>query len=172
MSDPYVGEIRMFAGNFAPRNYAYCDGQLVQVLQNEALFSLFGTTYGGDGRTTFGLPDLRGRIPVHMGSGPGLSSHPIGQKSGSESVALSASSLPAHNHTLQASGSPATESRPAGNTLAGDTPIDVYQTLGPSDDMSASSTTGAGSGDSHPNVQPFLCIHFIVALFGVFPSRT
>ncbi len=96
MSDPFVGEIRMFAGNFAPRNFAFCDGQLVAISQNNALFSLFGTIYGGDGRTTFGLPDLRGRVPLHMGTGPGLSPRPIGQKGGSETVALSAANLPAH----------------------------------------------------------------------------
>ena len=170
--DPFIGDIRMFAGNFAPRSYAYCDGQLLSIAQNEALFSLFGTIYGGDGRTTFGLPDLRGRIPVHMGTGSGLTSRPIGQEGGTENVALTAAHLPAHGHALQASASPATESRPAGNALAGNTPIDVYSTVPASDAMDASSTTEAGGGDAHPNVQPFLCIRFIVALFGIYPSRT
>jgi microcystin-dependent protein len=172
MSEPFIGEIRMFAGNFAPRSYAFCDGQLLAISQNDALFSLFGTIYGGDGRTTFGLPDLRGRIPIHMGTGPGLSTRPIGQKGGSETAALTAAHLPAHSHALQASASPATESQPVGNTPAGNTPVDVYSTSGATDVMAASSTTQVGGGDAHPNVQPFLCIHYIVALFGVYPSRT
>lgn len=171
MSEPFVGEIRMFAGSFAPRSYALCDGQLLSIAQNSALFSLFGTYYGGDGRTTFGLPDLRGRVPIHMGSGPGLTPRLIGQKAGTENVTLGAANLPAHGHPLQASGTPATESRPAGNVLAADTPVDVYQTTGATAQTSTSSTTSAGAGDAHANLQPFLCIHYIVALFGIFPSR-
>ena len=172
MSDPFVGEIRMFAGNFAPRSYAFCDGQLLAITQNEALFSLFGTTYGGDGRTTFGLPDLRGRIPVHMGSGAGLSSRPIGQKAGAEQVTLSAIHLPAHTHAFQASTDTASESRPAGNTLAGNTAVDAYSSSGATHPLATASTTPAGDGEAHANVQPFLCIHYIVALFGVYPSRS
>jgi microcystin-dependent protein len=173
MSDPFVGEIRMFAGNFAPRNFAFCDGQLVAISQNNALFSLFGTIYGGDGRTTFGLPDLRGRVPLHMGTGPGLSPRPIGQKGGSETVALSAANLPAHGHSLSASTSPATESRPEGNVPAGDTAVDVYQDSAGATHLSSTSATAAttGGGTAHPNVQPFLCISYIVSLFGVYPSR-
>ena len=172
MSDPFIGEIRMFAGTFAPRNYAFCEGQLLAIAQNDALFSLFGTIYGGDGRTTFGLPDLRGRIPIHMGTGPGLSSRVIGQRAGAETTTLNASHLPTHTHTLQASTSPATESRPEGNTVAGDTPVDLYSSGGATHSMAAGSTVPAGDGDAHANVQPFLCIYYIVALFGTYPSRS
>ena len=172
MSDPFVGEIRMFAGNFAPRGFAFCSGQLLAISQNAALFSLFGTIYGGDGESTFALPDLRGRVPVHMGTGAGLSSRPIGQKGGAESVALTAAHLPAHRHTIQASSVAAPESRPGGNVLAADTPVDIYQTSAPTDTTSADATTEAGGGGAHPNVQPFLCINFIVSLVGVYPSRT
>ena len=172
MSDPFIGEIRMFAGNFAPRSYAFCDGQLLAISQNDALFSLFGTIYGGDGRTTFGLPDLRGRVPIHMGTGPGLTPRIIGRETGSEDVTLSANDLPQHGHAFQASTDSASETRPAGNTLAGNTAIDVYSSNGATHAMAATSTTQAGGGQSHPNVQPFLCIHYIVALFGTYPSRT
>ena len=168
MSDPFIGEIRMFAGNFAPRGWAFCDGQLLAVSQNDALFSLFGTIYGGDGRTTFALPDLRGRVPIHQGTGPGLTNRRLGFRAGSENVTLTASQVPSHNHQLRASSRPATRATPAGNVPA-EAELDVY---GSGDSSTSIAGTGSvGGSQQHTNVMPFLCIHFIVALFGVYPSR-
>ncbi len=169
MSEPFVGEIRMFAGNFAPRGWALCDGQLLAVSQNDALFSLFGTIYGGDGRTTFGLPDLRGRIPIHAGQGPGLSTRSLGQKSGAEKVMLNSNQLPAHTHALSGSTDAASATSPSGGVL-GTMSSNTYATSAPSAAMNASAIGSTGGGQSHYNLQPTLCVHFIVALFGVYPS--
>ena len=128
MSDPFIGEIKMFAGNFAPRGWALCDGQLLAVSQNDALFSLFGTIYGGDGRTTFGLPDLRGRIPIHAGSGPGLSPRRLGAKGGAENVTLTTAQLPAHKHDIFASSAGASAGNPLNNVSANTAPTNVYST--------------------------------------------
>lgn len=171
MSEPFVGEIRMFAGNFAPRGWAFCDGQLLAVSQNDALFSLLGTIYGGDGRTTFGLPDMRGRIPIHAGSGPGLSPRRLGAKGGAENVTLTVNQLPSHTHTMSASSATGTDPNPANEVLSestldriyGDGPVDEY--------LTARSVTSVGGSRSHTNLQPFLCINFIIALFGIYPSR-
>lgn len=172
MSEPYVGEIRMFAGNFAPRGWAFCDGQLLAVSQNDALFSLFGTIYGGDGRTTFGLPDLRGRIPIHAGHGPGLSSRRLGSKSGSEKVTLTVNQLPSHSHTFNAVSIPATENSPGENeTLAQSVGYDAYVPNQNPSSMNKGNVTNAGGSRSHENEMPYLCVHFIVALFGIYPSR-
>ena len=171
MSEPFVGEIRMFAGNFAPRGWALCDGQLLAVSSNDALFSLFGTIYGGDGRTTFGLPDLRGRVPVHSGSGPGLSPRSIGQKSGSESVTLTSTQLPTHTHSLQGSTDPATTPDPSGNVFAR-TSGDVYGSDFSASDMNGAAVSNRGGNQSHTNLMPFQVVNFIVALVGVYPSRT
>jgi microcystin-dependent protein len=170
MAEPFVGEIRMFAGNFAPRGWALCDGQLLAIAQNDALFSLFGTVYGGDGRTTFGLPDLRGRVPVHAGTGPGLSDRRLGSKSGSESVAMVSNQLPSHTHPFQGSSDAATTPDPSGNVFARSSG-DAYGS-----DLSASNMNGAavgnsGGGQAHTNLMPSLAVNFIVALFGVYPSR-
>jgi microcystin-dependent protein len=170
--DPFIGEIRMFAGNFAPRGYALCDGQLLAVSQNDALFSLLGTIYGGDGRTTFGLPDLRGRIPIHKGSGPGLTTRPIGQKSGQENVTVHQNQLPAHHHGLQASTGIASSPNPAGNVLGRSNTVSLYQSETPNMPMNADTVTTVGGSQSHANVQPFQCINYIIALVGVYPSRT
>jgi microcystin-dependent protein len=171
MSDPFVGEIRMFAGSFAPRGWALCDGQLLTVSQNDALFSLLGTTYGGDGRTTFGLPDLRGRIPIHQGQGPGLSSRRLGSKSGAERVSVAANEVASHNHPWYASADPAEDTDPAGHTVATATGTDLYGTVGPKTMDPQAITPGTGGGQPHGNLMPFLCIHFIIALFGIYPSR-
>lgn len=168
MSQPFVGEIKMFAGNFAPRSYAFCDGQLLAISQNDALFSLLGTIYGGDGRTTFGLPDLRGRTPIHYGSGPGLTPRQIGNSGGSERVALTTNQLPSHNHggAVGADDS-ANATSPGGNTLANtSTPAYVPGGL-----QAMNPTTANGAGQQHDNMMPFQAIHFIIALFGVYPSR-
>ena len=172
MSSPFVGEIKMFAGNFAPRGFALCDGQLLAVSQNDALFSLLGTIYGGDGRTTFGLPDLRGRVPLHQGTGPGLSERRIGSKSGTERHTLTVNQLPSHNHgPVRANSSLANDLQPAGKLNAEST-ADVYVD-GASDvvSMASQAVSNVGGSQSHNNLQPFQCIHYIIALFGIFPSR-
>ena len=171
MSEPFVGEIRMFAGNFAPRGWAFCDGQLLAVSQNDALFSLLGTIYGGDGRTTFGLPDMRGRIPIHAGSGPGLSPRRLGAKSGEENVTLTVNQLPSHTHPLRAAQAPASDTRPVGNSPAQAVAGDVWSTRSPAVNMASDSISNIGGSRSHTNLMPFLCIHFIIALFGIYPSR-
>ena len=170
MSEPFVGEVRMFGGNFAPRGWAFCDGQLLAVSQNDALFSLLGTIYGGDGRTTFGLPDLRGRVPIHQGQGPGLSERRLGSKSGSENVTVTTNQLPSHSHTLQGSTTLATEEGPGGNVTAQTESTD-YGTETPLSARAANTIGAVGGSQSHTNVMPFLCVNFIIALFGIYPSR-
>lgn len=172
MAEPFVGEIRMFAGNFAPRGWALCDGQLLAVSQNDALFSLFGTIYGGDGRTTFGLPELRGRVPVHAGSGPGLTPRILGSKAGTENESVSIASLTAHTHAYQASTNIADESAPTGNVLAQAPVASTYFPTTPTVALAGTTVSSVGGSQSHPNVMPFLCVNFIVALFGVYPTRT
>jgi len=173
MSEPFIGEIRMFAGNFAPRDWALCDGQLLAISQNDALFSLLGTIYGGDGRTTFGLPDLRGRIPVNQGSGPGLFSKRLGEKGGAENVVLNVNHLPLHNHAVIAANQ-------SGNNL-GETPVrfaatqlkKAYNNSNVNTiPLKGSSLTNSGSGQAHSNVMPYQCINYIIALFGIYPSRS
>ena len=170
MSEPFIGEIRMFGGNFAPRGWAFCDGQLVSISSNDALFALLGTIYGGDGRTTFGLPDLRGRIPIHQGQGPGLTNRPIGQKSGVERAGVNVNQLPVHSHPMQASSDPADDVAPGGKVLA-TSASDIYVEDNPDVAMSAAAVTSVGGSNTHNNVMPFRCIHYIIALTGVFPSR-
>ena len=170
MSEPFVGEIRMFAGNFAPRGWAFCDGQLLAVSQNDALFSLLGTIYGGDGRTTFGLPDLRGRLPIHAGHGPGLSERRLGSKSGSEKETLTLNQIPSHTHTARATDAPAASGNPMGNTTA-QSSADAYTTTPLPVALASNASTQVGGSRSHTNLMPFLCINFIIALFGIYPSR-
>lgn len=171
MSEPFVGEIRMFAGNFAPRSWAFCDGQVLAVSQNDALFSLLGTIYGGDGRTTFGLPDLRGRIPIHAGTGPGLSPRRLGEKGGAEQVTLTVNQLSSHTHPYKASTTIADKTAPAGNAAAQLNAAELYFPADPTINLAATAITATGGGQSHTNLQPFLCIHFIIALVGIYPSR-
>jgi microcystin-dependent protein len=174
MSEPFVGEIRIFAGNFAPRGYAFCDGQLLAISQNDALFSLLGTIYGGDGRTTFGLPDLRGRIPIHAGTGPGLSARRLGHKGGQESVTLITNQLPSHGHPLKATSATGNTPTPATNemlaTAAGGSQV-YFNREDDLESMNSSAISSVGGSRSHTNLQPFLCVHFIIALFGIYPSR-
>jgi microcystin-dependent protein len=175
MSEPFVGQITMFGGNFAPRGWAFCDGQLLSIAQFTALFSLLGTIYGGDGRTTFALPDMRGRLPVHAGQGPGLPNIPIGAKAGTEKVTLTASEMPSHTHALQADDDVGTTPNPANQLLAEFAqtfPVDPYSTEAPSTPMNANAIDRTGGGQAHDNVQPFLCVNFIIALQGIFPSRS
>ena len=169
MSEPYLGEIRMFAGTFAPRGWALCDGQLLSVSQNDALFSLVGTIYGGDGRTTFALPDLRGRFPMHQGN-----SHTIGQKSGTETVTLNANHLPSHRHALRYNSDRADTTSPLGNSLAASAAGDRQYagSSSPNPGMHTNSVAPSGASQAHNNMPPYLCIHFIIALVGIYPSRS
>lgn len=166
----------MFGGNFAPRGWAFCDGQLLAISSNTALFSILGTTYGGDGRTTFGLPELRGRVAIHQGNGPGLVNVSLGQKAGTNTHTLTTGQLPNHEHTgnLQASGDAANTNNPSGNTLA---LAEAYsdQDLAPSPLQTKSGTViienSGGGGQPHNNMPPYLGVNFIIALVGIFPSR-
>jgi microcystin-dependent protein len=174
MSEPFIAEIRIFAGNFAPRGWAFCNGQLLPIAQNTALFSLIGTTYGGDGRTTTALPNLQGRAPMHPGRGPGLTSRLLGQRGGVETITLSESQMPNHNHSLQGTSSPASTNAPNNTTtLARSINGNSYK-LGATAD--ASMDTGAllpaGGGQAHNNLQPYLAINYIIALVGMYPSRS
>ena len=174
MSTPFIGEIKLFAGNFAPMDYHLCDGSLLPISQNTALFALLGITFGGDGQSTFALPDLRGRVPVHMGTGAGLSNRIIGQTGGEENHTLSTAEIPAHSHTTpstRASSQPATETDPAGRVFA--VPTDGGLTYGAAASVSlgAAVVANAGSGQPHNNLQPFVCVNMIIALQGIFPSR-
>ena len=169
MSEPFVGEVRMFAGNFAPRGWAFCDGQLLAVSQNDALFSLLGTIYGGDGRTTFALPDLRGRAAMHAGHGPGLSSRRLGAKLGEESVTLWNGTFPNHDHKIQAVSALADSDSPKGRMPArGRQPL--YAPVGSLSPLPDDAIQPVGGGEAHENMQPWLCINFIIALFGIYPS--
>jgi microcystin-dependent protein len=168
-AEPFIGEIQMFGGNFAPRGWAFCEGQLLPISQNDALFALVGTTYGGDGQATFALPDLRGRMPIHEGQGPGLSPYVIGQFSGTEAVVLSSNAMPAHNHA-PASGA-SSESASPGGGVWGPWSGRQYSDGPASGSPNSSAVQAAGNGLPHENMPPFLAIRFIIALEGVFPSR-
>ena len=172
MSEPFVGEIRMFAGNFNPRGWAFCDGQLLAVSQNDALFSLLGTIYGGDGRTTFGLPDMRGRLAMHAGSGPGLSPRRLGAKFGSENETLTVNQLASHTHDANASRNRANSTMIQGKILA-KTEDDAFF-YGPTSvpkPLKTGLVQNTGGSRSHTNLMPSLCINYIIALVGIYPSR-
>jgi microcystin-dependent protein len=168
MAQPYIGEIRMFAGNFAPVGWLFCEGQLIAISENDALFTLIGTTYGGDGQETFALPDLRGRIPVHQGNGA-----MIGERDGSETVTLTVPQMPAHSHSLLAVKAVGDANSVAGNLLA-ETPggVKPYIEDAPSLNMSPNAVAPSGGSQPHENLQPYLCLNFIISLFGIFPSQT
>lgn len=173
MSEPFVAEIKIFAGNFAPRGYAFCDGQLLPIAQNTALFSLLGTTFGGDGRTTVGLPNLQGRAPMHTGRGPGLTPRNMGQSGGNETETLSEANMPSHQHTLTASGEEADRRTPASNrSLAESQGGSLYGPVVSLVAMDSRSIPTAGGGQAHNNMQPFLTMNFIIALVGLYPSRS
>jgi microcystin-dependent protein len=172
MSNPFIGEIRMFGGTFAPAGWAMCQGQLMAISQNDALFTLIGTTYGGDGQETFGIPDLQGRAPVHMGQGPGISqNYQIGEKAGVESVTLTTNQIPIHNHALLASTALANSADPTNQLYAQSTQILVYTQDVATKFFAPTSMQPAGGSQPHDNMQPFLAITFILSLFGVFPSQ-
>jgi microcystin-dependent protein len=163
VSNPYLGEIRLFGGNYAPLGWAVCAGQLLPVAQYDALFTLLGTTYGGDGQTTFGLPDLRGRVPIHQGP-----LHTLGEQGGQETVTLLAGQMPAHSHAAQGSIAVALSGAPTGRVLAATSAAPVYSTTGSTTPLGL--TSAAGGNQPHENMQPFLALQFIIALEGVYPS--
>lgn len=172
MSDPYVGEIRLFAGNFAPVGWALCQGQLVAIAENDVLYSLIGTTYGGDGQNTFALPDLRGRVPVHQGQGPGLSQRTMGQTGGTETVTLQSGQTPAHSHPALASTATASLGAPGGNLLAATTGS-TYGTGPATTPMASGAITSAwGNPQPHENMAPTLTVNYIISLYGIYPSPT
>ena len=171
MSDPYLGEIRLFAGNFAPVNWALCQGQLLSIAENDALYNLIGTTYGGDGQSIFALPDLRGRVPVHQGQGPGLSQRTMGALVGTESVTLTTGQLPAHTHPLHATTAAATITTPAGALLA-TTTADSYGPGPATTPMAAGAVGPAGGAQPHDNMAPTLTVNYIISLVGIYPSPT
>ena len=172
MADPFVAEIRIFPFNFAPKGWAWCDGQLMPLSQNTALFSLLGTTYGGDGKSNFALPNLQGSAPMHPGQGPGLSLHDLGETGGSETVTLLQSEIPAHSHAVSASQADGTSQTPAGEKLATGVAIGQYAVPGALTQLSPSALTPAGGDQPHNNLQPYLTLNFNIALQGVYPPRT
>ncbi|MEO8669971.1 MAG: tail fiber protein [Tahibacter sp.] len=172
MGEPFVGEIRMFGGNFPPSGWAFCQGQLMPISQNDTLFTLIGTTYGGDGQETFGIPDLQGRVPIHAGQGPGISqNYQIGEKSGVESVTLNTQQMPIHNHAFVVSTSVSNSGSPTNQTLAQSTQRAAYFEATTTTNLAPSSLGPAGGSQPHDNMMPFLTLSFIISLFGVFPSQ-
>lgn len=172
MSDtPFIGEIKLFGGSFAMIGHAFCNGQLLSIADNSALFALIGTIYGGDGQVTFGLPDLRGRVPINQGTGPGLSTRVIGQAGGQETVTLLQSQIPSHNHLLAATSAAGNSTNPTGNFWAAQPALLQYEATGTASNMKATALGQAGGNQPHPNIQPYLAINYLIALEGIFPSR-
>jgi microcystin-dependent protein len=169
MSEPFIAEIRIFAGTFAPRGWAFCNGQLLPVSQNTALFSLIGSTYGGDGRTVTALPNLQGRAPMHPGRGPGLTSRRLGERGGGETATLSEAQMPSHSHQMRAVAG-AANADPGPNRGLGDAPM--YQAIEGTENMAPDMLATTGGSQAHQNMQPFLAINFIIALVGLYPSRS
>jgi microcystin-dependent protein len=173
MSQPYVGEIRMFAGNFAPAGWAFCNGALLPISEFETLFNLIGTTYGGDGQSTFALPNLQSRVPVHMGQGSGLTNRTIGETAGVETVTLTTQQIPAHSHVPVASSVAAGQPSPANNVWAANAALSAYAdpTVIPDQILNPAAMGSSGGSQPHDNIVPYLCINFIISQFGVFPSQ-
>ena len=173
MSQPFLGEIKLFPYNFAPRGFAFCQGQVLSIAQNTALFSLLGTTYGGNGQTNFALPDLRGRAPMQPGQGPGLSNHDLGEKAGQESVSLLTTQIPSHTHTLGASTQAATSDVPAPEAVPGRSTggLLAYAAATPGTALSSSALSTAGGSQPHNNMMPYLVLNYCIATQGIFPSR-
>ncbi|MBI4910062.1 MAG: phage tail protein [Acidobacteria bacterium] len=166
MAQPYIGEIRMFAGNFAPAGWMFCEGQLVPISEYEALFNLIGTTYGGDGQSTFALPDLRGRVPMHFGGG-----FTQGETGGAEEITLTVQQIPAHSHPMLASNDVPAGSNPGGS-VTGQAAAKLYRAGNPTVTLNPQALTLTGGSQPHTNFQPYLCVDFIISLFGIFPSQT
>lgn len=173
MSEPFIGQITIVAFDFAPKGWALCNGQILPIAQNTALFSLLGTTFGGNGQTTFALPDLRGRTPIHWGTGPGLPSVTLGESSGSETVTLTINQLPMHNHIAMATTTPGDMPNPGGNMWAVESQgaTFVYSDQTPNGTMAQNAIAPAGGSQPHTNLQPYLTVNFVIALVGIFPSR-
>jgi len=165
MAQPYVGEIRMFAGNFAPAGWMFCEGQLLPISENETLFTLIGTTYGGDGQSTFALPDLRGRLPIHQGNG-----FILAETGGAETVTLTVQQIPAHSHAMLASTGPGTVNAPNGNVTAASPSVTLYVQDVTDSNLSTNAAGTTGGSQPHNNFQPYLCVDFIISLFGIFPQ--
>jgi microcystin-dependent protein len=172
MGEPYVGEIRMFAGNFAPNGWMFCEGASLPIAENEVLFQLIGTTYGGDGEETFNLPNLASRVPIHFGTGPDGTTYQIGEMAGTEQETLTTQQMTAHTHPLTASGDTGDQINPQGHLTSNSQGALLYIEDAPTVSMNAQAITPAGGSQPHENTQPFLCINFIISLFGVFPSQT
>lgn len=172
MATPFIGEIRLFAGNFAPVGWALCDGSLLPIAENEALFNLIGTIYGGNGQTTFGLPDMRGRVPVHQGAGNGLSPRTIGEMGGAEQVTLTPSQMPSHNHVLNATTAAASTANGVAGSLTGTAAsTNFYGNTPGGGALAPQALTATGGNQPHNNMAPFLGLNFIISLFGIFPSQ-
>ena len=167
MAQPYVGEIRIFAGNFPPSGWLFCEGQLLPISEYDTLFNLIGTTYGGDGESTFALPDLRGRVPIHMGNGVSLA-----ETGGVENVTLTTQQIPVHPHQLLGSSGIANDPNPQNNVLGESSAVSMYQSATPTAPMASQSIGSVGGSQPHNNFQPYLCVDFIISLFGIFPSQT
>lgn len=167
MAQPYVGEIRMFAGNFAPAGWMFCEGQLLPISENETLFQLIGTTYGGDGQSTFALPDLRGRIPLHQGNG-----FILAETGGAEEITLTVQQIPAHSHPLLCANAVANDPNSTNNVLGESSAISLYQSGNVAAAMAPQSISPVGGSQPHTNFQPYLCIDFIISLFGLYPQPT
>lgn len=167
MAQPFVGEIRMFAGNFAPAGWMFCEGQLLPISENETLFNLIGTTYGGDGQSTFALPDLRGRLPIHFGNG-----FILAETGGAEEITLTVQQIPAHTHPMLASADPATVPSPQNNVAAATATATPYFNIQPGAALSPQSISSTGGSQPHTNFQPYLCLNFIISLFGLFPQAS
>jgi microcystin-dependent protein len=173
MAQPYVGEIRIFAGNFAPAGWAFCEGQTLPISENETLFQLIGTTYGGDGQETFNLPDLQGRVPVHMGTAKGGTVYQLAEQGGTEEVTLTTQQIPLHNHALLASTAAGAQNNPANQVIAASPSIKLFIQDTPDSTLSKpQAVTPVGGNQPHTNFQPYLCVNFIISLFGIFPSQT
>ncbi|MEA2326488.1 MAG: hypothetical protein QOE68_1447 [Thermoanaerobaculia bacterium] len=172
MSQPFVGEIRMFGGSFSPAGWAMCDGQLQPISQNETLFNLIGTTYGGDGQSTFALPNLQSRIPIHQGtSSSSGTTYTLGEAAGAESVTISTNTLPIHTHAFVASQDAASQNAPTSNLVASTIAIKNWSAFPPVGNMNANALTPVGGSQPHENMMPFLVVTFIISLFGVFPTQ-
>lgn len=173
MSSPYIGEIRMFAGNFPPAGWALCNGQLVPISENDTLFNLIGTIYGGDGQETFALPNLNGRVPLHSGQGPGISqNYQIGEMAGVEQVTLTTQQMPIHTHPMLASTNTASSAVPTSNVIGKSTQVDMFINAVPGDPLSSQAIQPAGGSQPHENMQPYLCINYIISLFGIYPTQS
>jgi microcystin-dependent protein len=172
VAQPYIGEIRMFAGNFAPAGWAFCEGQTVPIAENDTLFTLIGTTYGGDGQENFRLPDLRGRLPLHQGTGSDGTTYPLADSAGVSQVTLSTQQVPVHTHALAASTSPGSAPSPTGNLFAEGGSFNAYRPGPASVALAPQTVQPAGGSQPHSNEQPYLCVDFIISLFGLFPYPT